>query len=275
MTQNTIKLTLIQKLLGRNYKWWYLCMQGYKSNTAYRFNSLGWLAGSIVLVIGTLVVWYINYTQQGALSSDFREIFTYFIVGEGCIFVSAIQFDLGEDIQSGKISNRLLLPTDTFLAYSIYQFGYQLFENVSKFVIYLLLALILNQFLILASYYVFFAFALSIVFAYLINVLTGIIIGASAFYLTAFFGAASFFDSLKLIFGGRLFPFDKLAVLKPLIFTHFAFTFYHPMQIYLGKYDLIQTILVFLGGVTWCIILYFLAKFIFKLGLKRNEAVGL
>jgi membrane-associated phospholipid phosphatase len=30
-----------------------------------------------------------------------------------------------------------------------------------------------------------------------------------------------------------------------------------------------------LGGFTWCIILYLLAKWVFKLGLKRNEAVGL
>ena len=29
------------------------------------------------------------------------------------------------------------------------------------------------------------------------------------------------------------------------------------------------------GGLTWCIILYFLAKLVFKMGLKKNESVGL
>jgi membrane-associated phospholipid phosphatase len=30
-----------------------------------------------------------------------------------------------------------------------------------------------------------------------------------------------------------------------------------------------------LGGIVWCFVLYFLAKPVFKLGLKKNEAVGL
>ena len=55
----------------------------------------------------------------------------------------------------------------------------------------------------------------------------------------------------------------------------FAFTFYHPMQIYLGKYSILETIYVFGGGIVWCIILYYSAKWVFKMGLKRNEAVGL
>jgi ABC-type uncharacterized transport system permease subunit len=47
------------------------------------------------------------------------------------------------------------------------------------------------------------------------------------------------------------------------------------MQIYLGEYTNLEIFYVFLGGLAWCIILYFLAKLVFKLGLKRNEAVGL
>jgi len=47
------------------------------------------------------------------------------------------------------------------------------------------------------------------------------------------------------------------------------------MQIYLGKYDTFQTVLVFGGGIFWCVLLYFLAKFVFKMGLKKNESVGL
>jgi ABC-type uncharacterized transport system permease subunit len=50
---------------------------------------------------------------------------------------------------------------------------------------------------------------------------------------------------------------------------------HHPMQIYLGEYNSLDILLVFLGGIVWCLVLYFLAKFVFKLGLKRNESVGL
>jgi ABC-2 type transport system permease protein len=57
--------------------------------------------------------------------------------------------------------------------------------------------------------------------------------------------------------------------------TPFAYILHYPMQIYLGKYDTNQTILVFLGGLAWCLALFILAKIVFKLGLKRNESVGL
>ena len=271
----TYKQTTMQKLLGKNYKWWYIVKQSFKSNTTYRYNSLAWLLSSIVLVLGTLIVWYINYSQSGVLSPDFKEIFTYFVIGEGFIFASTIQFDIGENIKDGKFSNKLLMPTNYLKYYFCYQFGYQLFENLSKLIVYLGLALALNQFLILPTILNFCGFLIAIVIAYLLNVAIGIIIGGSAFFLTAFFGSASLFDSLRLVFSGRLFPFDKLNILKPLAFTPFAFTFYHPMQIYLGKYDFNQTLMVFAGGIAWCLALYFLAKWIFKMGLKRNEAVGL
>jgi ABC-type uncharacterized transport system permease subunit len=47
------------------------------------------------------------------------------------------------------------------------------------------------------------------------------------------------------------------------------------MQIYLGKYSPTETLMVVLGGIAWCLVLYFLANFVFKMGLKRNESVGL
>jgi ABC-type uncharacterized transport system permease subunit len=47
------------------------------------------------------------------------------------------------------------------------------------------------------------------------------------------------------------------------------------MQIYLGKYNFQETLAVFLGGIIWFLVLYFLAKLVFKMGLKKNEAVGL
>jgi ABC-type uncharacterized transport system permease subunit len=47
------------------------------------------------------------------------------------------------------------------------------------------------------------------------------------------------------------------------------------MQIYLGKYSNLEIFYTFLGGLVWCIMLYFLAKLVFKMGLKKNESVGL
>ena len=278
--QNLSRITLphntfLQKLLGDNYKWWFIAKFYFKSNTVYRWNSLMWLLGSLVMVLGTILVWYINFSGKSNFEIEFSQVFTYFIVGEALIFGSAIQFDIGENIQDGKLISRLLRPTDCLFYYVCRAFGYQFFENISKLLIYSFIGLIFAQFLILPSFWNFCFFILLSVLAYFINTLIGIIVGLTAFWFTAFFGSASFFDNLKLLFSGKFFPLHALPIFRFSSFLPFAFTFYHPMQIYLGKYDNFQIILVFLGGILWCILLYFLARFVFKMGLRRNESVGL
>ena len=275
MTENNLfKPTLMQKLLGRNYKLYYSISQGFKSNMIYRYNSIAWLLSSIVLVFGTLTVWYINLNNNQNLT-DFKYIFTYFVIGESFILNTSIQFNIGEDIEEGKFTNKLLLPTSFFQQYISRQFGHHLFENLAKMFLYLSIALILNQFFIISTFINLILFLILAGIAYFINIFIGMIVGASAFWLTTFFGCAAFFDNLKLVISGRYFPLNSLKFLTPLIYTPFAFTFYHPMQIYLGKYSPVEIIYVFAGGIFWCFALYFLAKWVFKLGLKRNEAVGL
>ena len=63
--------------------------------------------------------------------------------------------------------------------------------------------------------------------------------------------------------------------LNTMIWTPFTYLLHHPMQIYLGKYSALETLYVFGGGIVWCVILYYLVKWVFKMGLKRNEAIGL
>ncbi len=274
-TISNYKPTFMEKVLGRWYKWWYVVIYSFKKNLVYRWNSVMWLGSSFMIITGTLLVWYINSLSNPNFQTTFSEIFTYFIIGEAFIFNNAVQFDIGENIQDGKITSKIILPISTLKFYTFQVFGYQFFENISKLLIYLSIGFILSKFLILPSFLNLGLFLIFLVITFLINNFIGILVGLSAFWLTAFFGSAAFIDNTRLVFSGRFFPLNVLNVLKFSLIFPFAFTFYHPMQIYLGNYNTNQTILVFLGGLAWCIILYFLAKFVFKVGLKRNESVGL
>lgn len=118
--------TFFQKLLGNNYKWWFVLQFYFKSNTVYRWNSLMWLGSSVVMILGTILVWYINFSGKSNFEMEFSQIFTYFIIGEGLIFGNSIQFDIGEDIQDGKIISELLRPTDCLWYYIFRAFGYKL-----------------------------------------------------------------------------------------------------------------------------------------------------
>ena len=268
-------MTFLQRRLGTNYKWWYILKFAFKSNTAYRGNSIMWLLSSITTTLGLIFVWYTNYFQANNLN-EFPNIFTYFVIGEAFIFSTAIQYDIGENILDGKITSKLLRPTNIFGFYTVNAFGYQLFENLARIIIYSTISIILYKYIIFAGSSSLIYFLIASIIALILNFLFGIITGLSAFWLTAYFGSAQFLYDIKVIFSGRFFPLNLLPIgFSNILNLPFAYTFFHPTQIYLGKYNNTQIIQTYVGGIIWCIILWILARLVFKAGLKKNEAVGL
>ena len=191
-------MTFAQKLLGTNYKWFFVLRQGFLSNTTYRLNSFAFLLGSVILVLGTLTVWFVNK------DIDFREIFTYIVVGEAVIFPCAIQYHIGEAIQDGKFSSRLMMPSSYLKYYAFYSFGQQLFENLSRFGIYCVLTIIFREFLIISPNFL--IFGLFVIVAYLINTFVGIIVGSSAFFLLHFLAQHLFLKALLLFLEANFCP---------------------------------------------------------------------
>jgi ABC-2 type transport system permease protein len=103
------------------------------------------------------------------------------------------------------------------------------------------------------------------------------VVGLIAFWSVQTTAVDSFYYSLRNFLRGDNIPLWILATYfgSWVSFTPFAFFIHHPFQIYLGKYSATEIVYTFVGGIGWCIILWLLARIVFKMGLKRNEAVGL
>ena len=272
---NEYKPTTIQKLLGRQYKWWYLMKYNFVARTTYRVDQLFFVLGSVVTLVGTLIIWWIAGGK--VFDANFQEKLTYFLVGELFYYV-IFNFAgfFGVDIKRGTIAKDLLKPssymTYTFVS-SIGTAGVQKIVNIS----------ILSSALIFFSNYLLHPGLLNIILTIFLAPISmaifyflEILVAFSAFWTTEINGIMLNYTFLSRLLSGKLFPLGLLLSSFSLhIFNPFAFTFYHPMQIYLGKYTPLETFYVFLGGFAWCIVLYFLAKWVFKMGLKKNEAVGL
>jgi ABC-2 type transport system permease protein len=110
---------------------------------------------------------------------------------------------------------------------------------------------------------------------FLIFLFVDILLGSLAFWLKQI---APLIETRSV-----LFPFlaGALVLLPTNKFTAFfanlplSFGVYHPTQIYLAKYSQSEILQTFIGGVIWCLVLWIMARLVFKAGLKRNEAVGL
>jgi ABC-2 type transport system permease protein len=111
-----------------------------------------------------------------------------------------------------------------------------------------------------------------------INHFVGTIVGSTAFFIDDkrdFDGIGKFWLKVRDVTTGSLIPLTLLPIAGVFTFLPTSFVLHHPMQIYLGKYSTTEIIYTFVGGITWCFVLWILARVIFKLGLKKNEAVGL
>jgi len=266
--------TLKQKLLGRNYKWWYF--------TIYNINIAQ--AGIYATIIGQ----FANFANSFTLiyiwlrAANSKEIVTYLVIGQ--IYRSLVQTFWNEkistDIVSGKIINLLLVPQN-YLQYNFYaNLGQRIVRNIG---------LILTSILVMLVFlnYIQFRLELNLIYilvlvpiSFALNYFLNIAVGFLAFFLKDARDYRSTSNSILtvlMILSGTIIPLGQLpfGLLGYVQLLPTAWLLHHPMQIYLGKYSALETLYVFLGGIIWCLVLYFLAKWVFRVGLKRNESVGL
>jgi ABC-2 type transport system permease protein len=260
----TYNLSTLEKLLGKYYKWWYLIIYGIKINTKYIFSDILWYMGRLVSVFTVLYI----YNLAGDKESLEKLILTNVFFAFTTFFAS---YDLDEHISTGKITNELLFPSSIFKIYFFRRIGIAIRGIVFNVLLFIGVLNFNNfNFNILRFTMVILSF---ITIMYFIKFLFDFIVGSLSFWLINGYGAINLYLSLTLILSGSIILLDDLHDF--IKFNPFAFVAYHPMQIYLGNYDTYQIILTFFGGIIWSLSLYVIAKLIFRLGLKKNESVGL
>lgn len=265
----------MEKMLGKHYKWWYLLNYTFKAGTVYRTSVLSWITSSFLTVIATVLLWYINI-QSGSNLFNFSNIFTYYIVGNLFVLTNSVEYAISEDILSGSITTKLLRPSNIWLQWFIGNLGWNLFRLVVIFCIYSLVALIGRQWLIFpASVVDIVYFVLSCIIGYSITIAINYICGMLAFFFLNIWGIIDLKNSLRFYLSGSFMALNIVSFTIWLTYLPFSFTFYHPMQIYLGLYNFEQILIVLGGSLTWCIVLWYFAYKLFVMGLKKNESVGL
>ena len=128
--------TFLQKLLGQNYKWWFLLKHSFKSISTGIFGFLISQVSDIVQVLGITYIWILNNST--------KEVITYLIIGR--IFKSLSDCYVAEvvapEVSSGKITNYLLLPSSFIPIYFCREIGRRFVFNTGR-VASLLVAIII------------------------------------------------------------------------------------------------------------------------------------
>ena len=110
MTQKlqTLAPTLMQKLLGRNYKWWYVIEYNFKLSLAESWSAIFIILRDFLPLVISITI-YSNFSQ----SNEFLE---YFLIGNFLYkmytLFADIAWEVSSDIYYGTLTNRLLTPSN-------------------------------------------------------------------------------------------------------------------------------------------------------------------
>ncbi|TSD01116.1 MAG: hypothetical protein Athens071425_482 [Parcubacteria group bacterium Athens0714_25] len=247
----------------------------------YRYDIAMFVPGNLFELFFSFLLWTVIFqTADVVRGYTYQDMVSYIVIGWICMFITnnyGFEENVSRDIRLGHLTNYLLRPV-SYLKYVstvavgrvIIAFGFVILQSVLYVSIFgsrMIIDLNLQKILILA---------VMLFFAFFIKLFISIIIGMVSFWMMYVNGLMTFSNTLMKLFSGAYFPLAILPVifLKASLFLPFAYTFFIPVQFFLGKISYSDAIRGIGVQVIWLIALYFIAKIIYKIGLKKYESVG-
>ena len=265
-------------------KYWHVINIGIQNTLVYRANFLFRSAFGLVPLTATIYLWravYAGRTETGDLAGySLGKMISYYLVImiiDALTGVTDDDWQIAADIREGNISQFLLKPID-YLSYRLCLFGAgRLVYSVAA-----LLPIGLFVFFHRSSFYLPTApltlawFCLSLTLTALLQFLISYTLALLAFWILEVSTLIFMVFALENLAGGHLFPLDVLPpfVSKALEFTPFPYQLYVPATIYLEQIRgaALGRALLFQAG--WVVAAYFLARWVWKRGIKKYSAVG-
>ncbi len=246
----------------------------------YRLNFVLWRVRWVVQRLVVYFLWWAIFAgRQEVFGYSQSMILTYVLLGNivGTFVLGTTTMDIGGVINQGNLSNFLIRPINFFRYYLARDIGDKLLNLVFAVVEIALLVFLLRPPVFLQSniWYI---------------LLSVVAIGVAAFLyfffslLLGFFGfwsadvwAPRFLSFVIMeFFAGGLFPLDILP--QPLF--HFArslpffYFIYFPIKVYLGQLSLTSVMQGLVTGLVWVGGLWYIARLVWKKGLRVYTAEG-
>lgn len=248
----------------------------------YRISIAIYRVGEMLEIIILVSMWILIYGQGNTLIKGYtlEEMITYVLIGSlfSVISFNLIHGSISRDIERGDLSLYLVKPV-SYIKKEIYmELGsWSLNIFASLFAQLILVFFFFDKIILNFNIKIILTISLMLILTIFIELLIGVIIGMIAFWTEGEVGGFhNLIYILKRFFAGVYFPLSLLPTSLSFIgfYLPFAYSFFVPVQIYLGKMDLNTAYKGILIQISWIIILSVLIKIIWKAGLKKYEAVG-
>lgn len=262
-------------------KYWVTFKIGWQDAFEYRTEIVLSLIGWVVRLLIAIFIWSAVFEGKEKIGEySFEGIIIYFIITSvvTTLVFSRIGFQVGEDIHTGDFSNYLLKP----ISYTVYQIISEFSKNILRTIIGATVFLAILFFF----YPHFFAtfeigrilpIFVSLLLAYIINSFISMSIGLSGFWVVNSNRLMFIYFAIITAISGMTVPLDLFPQQAVEIFYYlpFSYIFFFPVKIIQSTHlDPEFLVKVFTGQAIFLVVLGSLNYFIYRLGVKKYEAVG-
>jgi len=249
---------------------------GVAETVAYRAEFLVWILTTTqpLIMMGLWTFVTRNQPFEGWTSEDFTAYFLVTLVVRQ-LTGNWVAWQMMEDIRLGSMSMRLLRPIHPFFAYATSHVAALPFRTIVALPLCVILIVTSGAHSLTHEPARIAAFVLSLGLAWLITFCVLFAIGALAFFVTQTMSLATFYFGLFQVFSGYLLP---LALMPRWIGTladwmPFKYTLAVPVEMLTPRtHEAVGTLLA--QQTAWAAITLALALGIWRLGVRRFEAVG-
>lgn len=255
---------------------------GLQNSLEYRFD---FLLGLVSIIIPTVIQFFLwtamfessktgmvyGYTYSSMIMYTILAGIVSKLVAAGC------EWDVANDIRSGGLNKYIVKP----IGYFRYQICCFLGKKSVQFVIFTMIFAVI---LAIAKWKAFFTvepirllyFIVAVLLGIVINMFLGFIVSISAFWITEAWAAFLILSLAINIASGGVFPIDIFGqgVVTVLKYLPFQYTIYFQINILNGNITLGDILPSIAIQVAWILLLTFILQVLWKIGLKKYEAVG-
>lgn len=255
---------------------------GIQNTFVYRWNFLLRMVCGLVPLAGTFFIWDSVFAARGASIQGYglQTMVFYFLLAvfvENLISPTEDDWQIAADIRDGRMSSFLVKPMD-YLAYRLNLYvSYRLLYIGVIAIPILILAWIMREYLQMPTDPRTWPwFVLSVGMAALIQFFLAYSLAMLAFWILEISTVIFIVYSLEYFLSGHVFPLDLLppAFTAFVKWSPFTYELYFPLQVYLERIqgaELRDGLCIQAG---WVIACYGLARLLWKLGIRRYQAVG-
>ena len=265
-------------------KYWHVLQVGIQNTLVYRVNFFFRASFGLIPLMATIYLWRAIYASNPGKSDvagySLAAMTAYYLLATVVDALTAVAEDdwqIAADIKDGQISHLLLKPMD-YLAYrlSLFAAGRLVYTAAALLPVGTFLLAQHESFVLPASLPTFALFACSTLLTALLQFLLSYTMALLAFWVLEVSTFIFIVFAFEYIAGGHLFPLDILppALAQALNFTPFPYQLYFPVSVYLGRITGAALWRGLLVQVIWVLVMFVLARLVWRRGIRHYSAVG-